>query len=583
MRHFTRKTGGNIHKRSVFENIISIGYEFETSSLSKLTMITNYNEELNADEKLLLNTDTARKDLDKFNSVQDDKEEDEEENPDYVIRQEELIDVDAYENGKVNPNISFLITNDIANTRFVKQLNHLCEDYNANKDNLYYFRTNNNETYKINFIFWEEEPPCGVFSNTEWILTYYKPKQSSNVIMETFTNAISNLLLHVNQLTKIKGNLLFHSENEDLLIEKPKERVLFHLPNTNLYYLQSDYLSNKPEFEIDDICIVPQMTFSAHISNVYMIMKQMANDSLKTIDTNAKKFENLLEVLNKVDYCVKELVNKYNTNSSTKHKLISNSAKQNILIKSIQNYLRLILYKLFNYYNSYLQNPNIKYFKDTLSFNCRHSNYTLYVALKECMIELLSDSMENANENLNDIAIQIIREIIIQPSVLNSHLLNNVKNVRKNAFNIQNVLDKENQNYGNPSYSLISYLQFFEDPVINDYNLDIEDNILHYDWLEYKSIDTFSSKMQLKNNIVMLEVRSFPSMVSTYMYSIPDDTVKHNMTNGVCNQILKKYTPDIRGFSMLLFKKLLEFTNKRGNSKSKKSHSKSKKSHSKSK
>lgn len=583
MRHFTRKTGGNIHKRFVFENIISIGYEFETSSLSKLTMITNYNEELNADEKLLLNTDTARKDLDKFNSVQDDKEEDEEENPDYVIRQEELIDVDAYENGKVNPNISFLITNDIANTRFVKQLNHLCEDYNANKDNLYYFRTNNNETYKINFIFWEEEPPCGVFSNTEWILTYYKPKQSSNVIMETFTNAISNLLLHVNQLTKIKGNLLFHSENEDLLIEKPKERVLFHLPNTNLYYLQSDYLSNKPEFEIDDICIVPQMTFSAHISNVYMIMKQMANDSLKTIDTNAKKFENLLEVLNKVDYCVKELVNKYNTNSSTKHKLISNSAKQNILIKSIQNYLRLILYKLFNYYNSYLQNPNIKYFKDTLSFNCRHSNYTLYVALKECMIELLSDSMENANENLNDIAIQIIREIIIQPSVLNSHLLNNVKNVRKNAFNIQNVLDKENQNYGNPSYSLISYLQFFEDPVINDYNLDIEDNILHYDWLEYKSIDTFSSKMQLKNNIVMLEVRSFPSMVSTYMYSIPDDTVKHNMTNGVCNQILKKYTPDIRGFSMLLFKKLLEFTNKRGNSKSKKSHSKSKKSHSKSK
>jgi len=136
--------GGDIHRRKVFDNILSIGYELETSSLSKLTLISEKTEK---GESILLNTDTARKDLEKFKEVNENNNE-EEEDDDFILRQEEMIETDAYDkNGRVDKNVSFLITNDIVESPFVRFLNKNCEQ--IEEENI--IETDNTNQDKIEF------------------------------------------------------------------------------------------------------------------------------------------------------------------------------------------------------------------------------------------------------------------------------------------------------------------------------------------------------------------------------------------------------------------------------------------------
>jgi hypothetical protein len=426
-------------------------------------MITGFNETTNKDEKILLNTDTARKDLDKFKEISGEDDEEMEEDEGYVLRQEELIDVDAYENGKINKNISFLVTNDIVASSLIKRLNRWCEDIKKDKNELYtFYNKSTGEEHKINFSFWDEEQACGVFSDVEWVFKYYKPTKSSNLIIDTFSNAIENLSLHLNKLKQAKGNLVFHPENnERIIIEKPEERILFHLPKTNLYYLQTHEFDEP--LELDDICITPQMTFSAYSHDIYMIIKQMTSDSLKSIESNTEFSNSRLDLLNRIENGVKQLIDSYNSMADAKYKLVSSNDDENLLLKSIKNYLSLIFYKLFQYYNQFLKRTNVKYFKDILAFNCRHTNYEFYNGLKECVAKLLSKNLRefDSEESKNQMVIKIVRELIVQNDILNDFLVDDIKNVRKNAFQIKNLVDKENKNYGNPYYSLISYLYCF--------------------------------------------------------------------------------------------------------------------------
>jgi hypothetical protein len=170
MRTFSN-TGGDIHAKSVFEKILSIGYEMETADLTKLTLTS---------DGIFLNTDTARKDIAKINDPnmsQDDPEFD-----DYTLRQEELIDEESYVNGKIDKNVVFYITNDIASSPFVKELDKLCGNGDADettpgelKNEMYQFRPNadGEEDKPINFVFWNDETHCSVFSDVEWIFTHY--------------------------------------------------------------------------------------------------------------------------------------------------------------------------------------------------------------------------------------------------------------------------------------------------------------------------------------------------------------------------------------------------------------------------
>ena len=87
----------------------------------------------------------------------------------------------------------------------------------------------------------------------------------------------------------------------------------------------------------------------------------------------------------------------------------------------IKNYLFLILFKINKYYYYYFYNSfNTKklynYLKDLLVFNSRHTNYVLYMALKEKIKELFD--IVNDKE-----AIEIIKDIIFQKDILYKYLI----------------------------------------------------------------------------------------------------------------------------------------------------------------
>ena len=102
--------GGDIHNRKVFQDILSIGYELETSSLSKFTLIS---ETTDQGYPILMNTDTARKDLETLQKVSTnnpDEEDEEDEDNLFALRQEEVFEFDAYDrHNKVDQNVSFLV------------------------------------------------------------------------------------------------------------------------------------------------------------------------------------------------------------------------------------------------------------------------------------------------------------------------------------------------------------------------------------------------------------------------------------------------------------------------------------------
>jgi hypothetical protein len=137
--------------------------------------------------------------------------------------------------------------------------------------------------------------------------------------------------------------------------------------------------------------------------------------------------------------------------------------------------------------------------------------------------------------------IKLIHKLLLQPAILDELLLLEPKNVRKNAFTPENKLSKENKNYGDPMYSLHSYLQFFEDPLVHD---NAESQIP--DWLVYKNIDIYSTPMDVNDDIVLTEFRGFGRMLTTYIYANGNAEIKKLMTEGICNLRAKKSTPDIR-------------------------------------
>jgi len=94
---------------------------------------------------------------------------------------------------------------------------------------------------------------------------------------------------------------------------------------------------------------------------------------------------------------------------------------------------------------------------------------------------------------------------------------------------------------------LISYFNFFEDPI---------DEISN-DWLEYSGIDVYSSTSDIKNDVVLCEVRSFARNMNTYIYNIADDELKNDMTNGICNRMINVFKPDTNGISIKSLKRFV--------------------------
>ena len=510
---------------------------------------------------MLFNSDTARKDILEFQKF--------EENPedidyDIIARLEEMVEDKIYDdNNQIDSNSSFYITNDIAMSPFIKKLSGICYypseediksqsvtlpilDHSEEKNNLYLFRDiEKNQDYEINFLFRDTSTDCATHSNVEWVFTYYQPDQGENIIINTFLNMITNLLRHLSDLQPITGNFIMNykdaqGKNTEIIIAKPEQRVLYHKPNTNLYYLLTQMYDSP--FTIDDACSVFQMTFSSKCEHVMEVMIALLTDTLNSIPSFSTYINTKLEILLNVKSVVDSLIDNYNS-SNSEYKIHAG-------VEIVKNYLYLILLKIKLYYEFKSATKQAKYLKNLLFFNSRHSNYALYISLKSHI-----EQMFNVD---NSVAIDIIKRIVFQQDILKEMNSPDIK-LRKGALSKSNTLEKSNKNYGDPVYSLVSYFDFFEDPVDNESNKnDDNGNIIDYDWLEYKGGDDYSAKMELKDDIILVECRIFQKLLSSYVYSIADEELKQQMTNGSCNILTNHFSSDVSSLSIANLKKILE-------------------------
>ena len=539
--------GGDLSKMDGLRHILSIGYEIECGVLAKLTR-TDVDGEM-----FLYNSDSARKDIDELKRLEEDPDADVE---DYILeRQEEVMtDVIRDKRGRPDKYAVFNITSDNAMTPFIRMLDKICyydvesEDAVAEKNSIYVFRDTTGKDYKIKFML-KEELGCAFHTSVEWVVTYYKPKRSRNVIMDTFVNMITNLVRHLDELVPIEGNYITKYKNseggvEELPVGKPSQRMLFHKTGTGLYYLQTQ-VSAAP-MTIDDACSVVQMTFSASAEHIVEILMALMDNNSQGIPLFSEYNNERIEELRRLDACVDELIRNYNRVHDGAYKILG--PKQ--FTKTVKTYIFLILFKIVQYIK--YKNSKSKYFKNVLYINSRHSNYVLYKNLKR-QLEIQFGMLEDSR------VASIIKEIVLVPDILQSGIVPDDVKMRKGVFSKTNMLDKTNPHYGDPTYSLMSYFDFFEQPVDNDTNrVEGTGNIVDYDWFEYKSIDEYSNKMELNDDIVLIEMRNFQKLLSLYVYNMADAELKEQMESGSCNILTGRMGADVGSMSVANFRKIIE-------------------------
>ena len=578
--------GGGLSNADGLRHILSIGYEVECGVLAKLTRTVL---DTDSQDIVLFNSDTARKDIEDFQKAESGSDEQFE---DYIFeRQEEVMeDVVLDKHGHPNKNAVFNITSDNAMTPFIRLLDKVCyydeESENATdeKNSMYVFRDTRGTNYNIHFMM-KSEQGCAFHSSVEWIMTYYKPKRSPNVIMDTFINMITNLVRHLDEFVPIEGNYIVKYKNaedavEEFVVEKPNKRMLFHKPGSTLYYLQTQ--ASESPMTIDDACSVVQMTFSAKAEHIVEVLVSLFDNNSSNIPTFSENIHERLDEVRRIERCVDELIRNYNVEALPKG-AASNPLKKDVRLfinnhahtgsykvlgskhftQSVKTYLFLILFKLAQYVKFKGVKSGAKYFKNILYINSRHSNYVLYNGLKR-QLELQFGMLDE------EIVISIIKDIVFVPEILMGGIVTGDGAVRTGAFSKTNVLDKTNKHYGDPTYSLMSYFDFFERPVDNETNVvEGTGEIKEYDWLEYKKIDDYSNKMDLNDDVVLIEVRNFQKLLSLHVYdmadstlkSMDDSTLKSQMESGSCNVLTKHMGADVGSLSIANFRKIIELYN----------------------
>ena len=544
MLHGPTFRGGDLSKMDGLRHILSVGYEIECGVLAKLTQ-TDVGGEM-----VLYNSDSARKDIEELRRLEEDPDADVE---DYIMeRQEEVMtDVILDKHGRPDKYAVFNITNDNAMTPFIRMLDKICYydvESADEKNSIYVFRDTAGKDYKIQFLL-KDELGCAFHTSVEWVVTYYKPKRSRNVIMDTFVNMITNLVRHLDELVPIEGNYIAKYKNseggvEEFVVEKPSQRMLFHKPGTGLYYLQTQ-VSAAP-ITIDDACSVVQMTFSASAEHIVDILVALLDNNSQGIASYSENVREKLEDVLRIEGCVDELIRNYNREHSGIYKI--QGSKQ--FTKTVKTYIFMILFKIAQYIK--FKKTSSKYFKNVLYFNSRHSNYVLYNNLKR-QLEIQFGMLEDAR------VASIIKDIVLVPDILQSGIVPDGVKMRKGVFSKTNMLNKTNQHYGDPTYSLMSYFDFFEQPVDNEANrVGGTGNIVDHDWFEYKGIDEYSNKMDLNDDIVLIECRNFQKLLSLYVYNMADAELKEQMESGSCNILTGRMGADVGSMSVANFRKLID-------------------------
>jgi hypothetical protein len=285
-----------------------------------------------------------------------------------------------------------------------------------------------------------------------------------------------------------------------------------------------------------DLKFVPQITFGCNVSHIIQLMtkmlavrteeKEIVHKHIKNMPDGKERqtISSLIETLSSDDnsdtfsihesiQIVRKLFTLYN--KDPKNKKYPLSDKEDANIQKLKIYFILVFYKLYNYLNSYLGTED-SMLKKHLSFAVRHNNYNLYLEIKRCLQLIFFTGNDNNLEN--DEIIEIIQNIL-EPTEHNNTIINLIywANVKEKRDKLRGSLSHNKDDFGNPLYSIQKYFMHFETPATNtDYDMD--ENPDGRDWLVSNNIDEKSTKFDLKNDVLIVEFRDFPSYCYLHLF-----------------------------------------------------------------
>jgi hypothetical protein len=527
--------GGGLNSHDVYKKVLSIGFEFETHDLAKLSLHQNGKTLINSDISLReikkrAETGDVKSVGDNYISVKIPVKLDNSKTgageEDVTMNELQKEFLDQFEDVETSPGetkfleylnenrqkdnketTKFQDTNDIGDVEFGDMLEAECEDLDIPKNEMYYFKSNTGKIFDIKFS--ESMDLCKTFSGLEFVVTYYKPKQkNSNIIVDTFVDACSRILDHFSNLKKINGSLLIKKgKNEFKTIGELKgNRKLYNKPGTNLFYMdtydsESWWEQGHGTRTPNGARFIPQMTFKSKAIDTLDIIKELVNkDNRYKVGKSAIKYHETEynDVIN-VEKIVDKLISAFNNSSSRK---ISSS---NGMGKTLKFYLFFLFYKLSRYIESHAKilSGGDYYLKDFLSFSSRHTNYTLYARIKEIMAK-----------HYDVVSTKELVDFFYQPEILKEMYelsISSESDYENGKFKYEDAelidLPKRSKNYGDPMYSILSYFKYFEDPVTKKKG--DRDYETSNDWFVDSGIDVYSTTFELKNDEVLLENRYF--------------------------------------------------------------------------
>lgn len=440
----------------LFKHIISIGYEFETHDISKISM-SNYemvvsNISMQGLKNRVMSKHATKLDNNNYTIH----------HPDEDFTHNEYIDDPDMDGDVPNNDIMMHSTVDFSHANFDSQLMPHCKD-STDKNSLYAFKLNR-QTYPLTFpglLGDINEYPCSNFSGVEWIITYYKPPSSPHIILNTYVDACSRIVEQLNSFEKKTGSFIIRDTKK---VVGYTYRNIYHKPGTNFYFLQrNDGIKTntaRNTFSIQDIVIVPQMTFcvnALYAMDVMDAMLKFTPTKNTRIGMNLKKLQ---EEFSLVYECTSLLFPEQKTNN----------------IKKAICMLSLILFKVVVYVNRFSvvgAKEKDYYFKDDLTFSVRHSNVTLYNRLKE----------------LVDIKDRFKLPIMERLYTLSKQALTR-------------ECGKRHTRFGDPKFSLQSYFNYLD---------------TGKDWFEENDIVKFTAFYDFKDDNLMIEHREFGPTIATMM------------------------------------------------------------------
>jgi hypothetical protein len=559
--------GGTLFSDATFKKILSIGYEFETSDLAKLSLHENKRILVNSDLTLrTLKSRTERKTI----TILDDNylhiripipkkgqplvsdepeitEEEDQETREFMeamreeypeeyekeiqekkARFEEALAIkenDSYleyfsENrpGDDKEAIKFHVTNDLGETVFGSMLKPWCAELTIPKNEQFFFKTAKGKLY--NFKFSEDiakNKDCETFSGVEYVITYYKPrKENPDIIIETFVDACSRIIDHLGDLKSTKGTLFMQDDAKTHytpvgVIEN--ERRLYRKPKTNLFYMDTYDDDNTIRLKsLGEAEFIPQMTFRCKAIDIIDVMKEILKN-----DSSFKHAKTLIEIMEEeyndvvlVERITNDIFSKHNETSELKIDMNLEAGK------NLKTYVFLIYYKLYMFIkhnNKILSKAD--YLKDHLSFSSRHPNEELYYRVKEILKEQFHFTTPE----------QILTLITLSPELKELYEPHSDEEAEKyqeqnydeegnpkfneNAY--KDELDVLDKNYGNPLFSLKSYFDYLQNK--------------NEDWLKVAKYDIYSTTFDLTGDFVLLENRLFRYSLELYLRNATNITV----------------------------------------------------------